>query len=229
MAEFPPNLDDGELYLPSDIFLNQKVPTRFNPHHHHLSYMDDLAHHLTALSLLQQTRPNHPLKVPHNLEVGLTTRFRPPVRTRVVDPLRPPSYYGLHGGLQVEVGQRPFSAPLCDIHLPKPSSTPIDRVLQRQTNRLVQQNRVLPNQGSGFGFRGGLTRESGGTGVFHPRIINNFTPSGSNAKKKQSVRDKEEMQKSEQRKSMKRVEVSKREDCYYHLPPEMGLPRDWTY
>ncbi|TXG58148.1 hypothetical protein EZV62_015977 [Acer yangbiense] len=197
MAQFPPNLDDGELYLPSDIFLNQKIPTRFNPHHHrNLSYMDDLAHHVTALSLLRQTRPNPPLKIPHNSE-RLT---RPPVRTHVVNPLRPPSYYARIGGLELE---------------------------RQQLNRLVQQNRVLPNQGNGFGFRGGLPRESGGTGVFHshPRIINAI-----DAKKKQSLRGGEDMQKSEQRNSLKRaVGVSKRDDCYYHLPPKMGLPRDWTY
>lgn len=34
----------------------------------------------------------------------------------------------------------------------------------------------------------------------------------------------------QQRNSMRRVgTVSKQEDCYYHLPPEMGLPHDWTY
>ncbi|KAK4834311.1 hypothetical protein QYF36_020627 [Acer negundo] len=218
MAQFPPNLDDGELYLPSDIFLNQKIPTRFNPHHHrNLSYMDDLAHHFTALSLLRQTRPNPPLKIPHSSE----RLMRPPVQTDVVNPLRPPSYYARHGGLELEVGHRPFSAP-------KQTPTSNDRVVQQrqQLNRLVQQNLVSPNQWNGFGFRGGLRRESGGTGVFHPHplIINTV-----DAKKKQSLRGKEDMQKSEQRNSVKRVGVSKREDCYYHLPPEMGLPRDWTY
>ncbi|KAK3226993.1 hypothetical protein Dsin_006855 [Dipteronia sinensis] len=226
MAQFPPNLDDGELYLPSDIFLNQKIPSRFYPNHHNhrnLSYMDDLAHHFTALSLLRKTLPNPPLKIPHNSEVGglNSPLMRPPVRTHVVNPLRPPSYHARHGGLELEVGHRPFSAP-------KPTPTSSDRVVQmQQLNRLVQQNRVLPNQGNGFGFRGGLPRESGGTGVFHPhpRITNTI-----DAKKKQSLRGREDMQrKSEQRNSVMRVGVSKREDCYYHLPPEMGLPRDWTY
>ena len=50
--------------------------------------------------------------------------------------------------------------------------------MQRQQNRLVQ-NRVFPFQANGFnnttnkfGLGGGLVRESGGTGVFHPRIVN---------------------------------------------------------
>ncbi|KAK1562472.1 hypothetical protein Q3G72_012528 [Acer saccharum] len=142
MAQFPPNLDDRELYLPYNIFLNQKIPTKFNPHHHlNLSYMDDLAPHVTALSLLRQTRPNPPLFT--------EWLMRPPVQTHVVNPLRPPNYYVCYGGLELES----------------------DRVVQRQhLNCLVQQNWVLPNQrnGFGFGFHGGLPRESRGTGVFHP-------------------------------------------------------------
>ncbi|KAK2655404.1 hypothetical protein Ddye_008456 [Dipteronia dyeriana] len=215
MAQFPPNLDDGDLYLPSDIFLNQKIPTRFNPNHRNLSYMDDLAHHFTALSLLRQTLPNPPLKIPYNSQ----RLMRPPLRTHVVNPLRPPNYYARHGSLQLEVAHSPFSAPI-------PTPTSSERVVQwQQLNRLVQQNRVLSNQGNGFGFRGGLRRESGGTGVFHPHPRINTT----DAKKKQSLRDREELQKNEQRNSIKRVGVSKRNDCYYHLPPDMGLPRDWTY
>lgn len=62
-----------------------------------------------------------------------------------------------------------------------------NRVLQRQQNRLLQQNRILPYQGSGYGSNGGFLREYGGTGVFHPRI-NNYTTSVSTASvaKKQS-------------------------------------------
>lgn len=44
------------------------------------------------------------------------------------------------------------------------------RVFQKQQNRL--QNRPLPSQGrSGF-VDGGFPRVSGGTGVFHPRVLN---------------------------------------------------------
>jgi hypothetical protein len=49
------------------------------------------------------------------------------------------------------------------------------RILRSQQNRV--QNRHLPFQGtSGFGS-GGFVKESGGTGVFHPRILNTTTNS----------------------------------------------------
>ncbi|XP_022748367.1 uncharacterized protein LOC111297987 [Durio zibethinus] len=55
-SNFPPNLDDDKLWLPSDIFLND-VPSKFKPHlhhhHHNLPFtcMDDLALRFAALSL----------------------------------------------------------------------------------------------------------------------------------------------------------------------------------
>lgn len=70
MAEFPPNLEDGELWLPSDIFLNE-VPSKYNPYR--ISCMEDFAGHFAALSLLQNhssptpSRP-HP-KSPLNSQV----------------------------------------------------------------------------------------------------------------------------------------------------------------
>lgn len=62
------------------------------------------------------------------------------------------------------------------------------RVMQRHRNPL--QNRLDPFQGSGFGVRGsggGIVRESGGTGVFHPRIVNPTTtpPATTDVKRKQ--------------------------------------------
>ncbi|OMO68577.1 hypothetical protein COLO4_29583 [Corchorus olitorius] len=113
------------------------------------------------------------------------------------------------------------------------------RVLQRQQNRLVP-NRVLPFQASGFntnklGFGGGSVRESGGTGVFHPLVRANNSNSNAtvfDSRKKQTGRHRQsqEIQFARQMNAaMKRVVVGKQEDCYYHLPPEMGLPRDWTY
>lgn len=43
------------------------------------------------------------------------------------------------------------------------------RVLNRQ------QNRLWTYQGSGIGSMGGFERVSGGTGVFHPRVLNTTT------------------------------------------------------
>lgn len=48
--------------------------------------------------------------------------------------------------------------------------------MRSQQNRV--QNRLLPIQGSsGFGLSGGYAKESGGTGVFIPRILNNSATS----------------------------------------------------
>lgn len=74
MAEFPPNLDDGELWLPSDIF-PEEVPSKFGTHHlpSEFAYMSDIARQFAAFTLLQppQTHPKHPLNLAPNLEVTL--------------------------------------------------------------------------------------------------------------------------------------------------------------
>ncbi|XWS59398.1 hypothetical protein CRYUN_Cryun08bG0118200 [Craigia yunnanensis] len=236
-SNFPPNLDDGELWLPSDVFFNE-VTSKFKPHlHHHLPFSctDDLASRFAALSL-----PKHQQKLPK------ATNFKM---------LKEPFRYGPMNGTGFEVGQSlygfrtdPFlgwSKPVYEFQFLKPTQAQVEsyvearaRVLQRQQNRLVQ-NRVLPFQANGFnkntnkfGLGGGLVRESGGTGVFYPRIVNtNPNATTLDSKKKQSLRNRQsyEIQVSRQKNSMKKVGVGKQEDCYYHLPPEMELPRDWTY
>ncbi|XWS43346.1 hypothetical protein CRYUN_Cryun16bG0095100 [Craigia yunnanensis] len=237
LSNFPPNLDDGELWLPSDIFLNE-VPSKFKPHlHHHLPFscMDDLASRFAALSL-----PKHQQKLP---------------KAANFQTLKEPVRYGSTNGTGFEVSQSlygfttsPFLGgikPVYEFQFLKPIQTQVEsyvesraRVLQRQQNRLVE-NRVLPFQENGFnnapnkfGLGSGLARESGGTGVFHPRIVNtNPNATIFYSKKKQTLRNRQSqgIQASRQMNSMKRVGVGKQEDCYYHLPPEMGLPSDWTY
>ncbi|MBA0760523.1 hypothetical protein Gotri_023264 [Gossypium trilobum] len=236
----PPNLDDGELWLPSDIFVHEP-PSKFNPHlhHHHLPFtcMDDLAPRFAALSL-----PKHHQKLPK------VTNFQ-----RLKEPVRYGSVHGAGLG-QNSYGFRngPFLAgtkPVYEFQFLKPTQAQVHlkvlmllssyepsfhfsvearvRSLQRQQQNRLFQNRGLPFEANGFnnyklGLGGGLVRESGGTGVFHPRIVN--TPFDST--KKQSMRNR---QPQEMMKSMKRVGVVKQEDCYYNLPPEMGFHRDWTW
>ncbi|XVE61403.1 hypothetical protein DITRI_Ditri06bG0036800 [Diplodiscus trichospermus] len=236
-SNFPPNLDDGELWLPSDIFINE-VPSKFKPRrHHHLPFscMDDLVPRFAAFSL-----PKNQQKLP------IATDFE-----RLKEPVR----YGSMTGTGFEGGQSLYRSktgpligrtkPVYEFHFLKPTPAQVEsyvearaRVLQKQQNRLVQ-NQVLPFQANGFnnttnkfGLGGGLVRESGGTGVFHPRIVNtNPNATAFDSKKKQSMRNRQgqEIQVGRQMNSMKRVGAGKLEDCYYHLPPEMGLPRDWTY
>ncbi|XP_012074333.1 uncharacterized protein LOC105635822 isoform X2 [Jatropha curcas] len=242
MAEFPPNLDDGELYLPSDIFLTE-VPSKYNPYR--LSCMEDLATHFASLSLLKNqpssTPSRPPPKPPLNYQVKMA------VRDLSANHL-PAGHVGFNGGggvAGVEIGQRLYgygngsflarSEPFYEFQVQPQVDSYLDtRPMLLQRPRTPIQNRVYPFRGSGFEFGGGggrRGRESGGTGVFHPRIVHNSTndsPFNADYKRKQGVRNKQEIQvNSQQRNSMRRV--SKEEDCYYHLPPEMGLPQDWTY
>ncbi|OAY40734.1 uncharacterized protein LOC110623635 [Manihot esculenta] len=240
MAEFPPNLEDGELWLPSDIFLNE-VPSKYNPYR--ISCMEDFAGHFAALSLLQNHSSPTPSR-PHPKSPLNSQRFKIAVRELSASHL-PPVSLGVNGG--AELGQRlngygsgPLlarSEPFHEFQVqPQVDSYPDTtlRVCERQRN--PPQIRLHPFPGSGFGFRGGGgggggVRESGGTGVFHPRIVNPTTasPATTDVKRKQVVRSRAENQVNQQRNSMKSPGVNKQEDCYYHLPPEMGLPHDWTY
>ncbi|EXC21220.1 hypothetical protein L484_002230 [Morus notabilis] len=195
MAEFPPNLDDGELWLPSDIFLNE-VPSKRGLRHHFPSCMEDLlAQRLAALSLLRQ----------RNLSKPNPERFGPvPVQVRCFLENYSSQEYGCHRlcGCKSKLVPKPVyggSEGFYEFQLRKPVQPQADdvvletraRVLQKQQNRL--QNRPLPSQGrSGF-VDGGFPRVSGGTGVFHPRVLNtaniapNTTTTSSSAfvKKKQ--------------------------------------------
>ncbi|KAH9737975.1 hypothetical protein KPL71_018614 [Citrus sinensis] len=243
-AQFPSNLDNGEIYhFPSDIFFNDKIFSKCtprhpldHPHHHHqqlcrhqFSCIDDLAHHFTALSMLQrQTLAKPQTQIPHNFEL-----FTPTVRTGTVIPqLLPDSFRANgNGGRQLELVQRlqeygigSFSSfeskPGYDLQFIKPTPAQLEtfleerasRVLQGQhvqtRNRSLNQNRKMPFSGSGFVLKGGFARESGGTGVFHPhpRINDNASSTTSTATvaKKQSLRDSQGIQFTQQRKSAKR-------------------------
>ncbi|OAY42987.1 uncharacterized protein LOC110620622 [Manihot esculenta] len=233
MAEFPPNLDDGELWLPSDIFLNE-VPSKYNPYR--LSCMEDLAGHFAALSLLQNhssSSLSSPPPKPALNSQGLKLAVRDIYASHL-----PSGYLGFNGG--AELGQRlngygtgsvlARSEPFYELQAQPQVDSYMEtrpRVMQRHRNPL--QNRLDPFQGSGFGVRGsggGIVRESGGTGVFHPRIVNptTTTPATTDVKRKQGMRSRQEIQATQQRNSVRRVGVN---NC--HLHPEMGLPQEWTY
>ncbi|KAH9674377.1 hypothetical protein KPL70_018427 [Citrus sinensis] len=278
-AQFPSNLDNGEIYhFPPDIFFNDKIFSKCtprhlldHPHHHHhhhhhhhqqlcrhqLSCIDDLAHHLTALSMLQrQTLAKPQTQIPHNFEL-----FTPTVRTGTVIPqLLPDSFRANgNGGRQLELVQRlqeygigSFSSfeskPGYDLQFMKPTPAQLEtfleerasRVLQGQhvqtRNRSLNQNRKMPFSGSGFVLKGGFARESGGTGVFHPhpRINDNAsnTTSTATVAKKQimaGLRDSQGIQFTQQRKSAKRPASVSTNKHNHHPPQEMSLPNEWTY
>lgn len=73
MADFPPNLDDGELWLPSDIFPQDEIIMPSNLHQNFYSsrlspYTDqDLTQCFAAYALLQNNHTQTVLKPPPNL------------------------------------------------------------------------------------------------------------------------------------------------------------------
>ncbi|KAL7225944.1 hypothetical protein ACSBR1_021152 [Camellia fascicularis] len=227
MADFPPNLDDGELWLPSDIFPLEEIPSKITRPY----YPSDLAHRFAALAFLDRHR-------------NQTQRFGP-VRYDSMGSL-PTGYLTIDGGfgvgnglgfhgLNLWVGSRPVYYPH---HIINPVQPQVEsfmetraRVLQREQNWLLQ-NRVLENrQKTGLGMRGGggFVREYGGTGVFLPRAAVSATTSTADGRRRQSVGNRKETKVIPHGNPMKMDVVGKQEECHYHLPPDMGLPQDWTY
>ncbi|GMY25372.1 hypothetical protein FCV25MIE_20614 [Fagus crenata] len=229
MAEFPPNLDDGEVWLPSDIFVNE-VPNRFTTHHHHLSCMDDLAlaQRFAAFTFLQTHRNVSKPHLNNPSPNSNSERFGPAVRYGRAPQEQDYYYLSLNGSRTGSAfhGHNQLMEP------PQPQGVGNlrARVLRSQQNRV--QNRHLPFQGtSGFGS-GGFVKESGGTGVFHPRILNTTANSTttSDSRRKQALRNSQEIQVTQQGSYHKgNIGVGKQRESHHYLPPEMVLPQDWTY
>ncbi|EHA8588495.1 hypothetical protein COCNU_scaffold005463G000030 [Cocos nucifera] len=180
MAEFPPNLDDGELWLPSEIFPDvglcyhrrrQPVAAGLRSD---LSYVDDLAEKLAAFGLLDRSNLLLPAvrRNPHRsdrfrFENGPVTRFGPMVDREtgagmVYDGFRPPA-----AARRVVAGWRPVFS----FSPAKPAQVEIFG--PERTVVLARQQQV-PVQGPLVPVRTGASgRECGGTGVFLPRVINN--------------------------------------------------------
>lgn len=85
------------------------------------------------------------------------------------------TWIGLNGGTDLICVQ------VDDFHLETRA-----RVLQRQQNRLLQ-NQIYPFQENVIGLGCGYMKESGGTGVFHPRIVNPTTRTSTNVLKKKQA------------------------------------------
>ncbi|XP_011046403.1 PREDICTED: uncharacterized protein LOC105141029 isoform X1 [Populus euphratica] len=235
------HLDDDEAkhWLPSYMLLSEAIPSKYTTNSRYLS--SNMAHHLPTLL----HRPPAPEATP------CSQCIKPVVPDVPVNHLLP-GYHDLGFSRGVEVGQRLCGNgtgqlstrfdPVNSFQVKQRVKNQVDdfyletraRVLQRQQNRLLQ-NQIYPFQANviGLGGGGGYMKESGGTGVFHPRIVNPTTRTSTNVlKKKQAAtgpRNRQESPLTRQRNDRKRVGVSKQEDCYYHLSPEMALPRDWAY
>ncbi|XP_042475568.1 uncharacterized protein LOC122057513 isoform X2 [Macadamia integrifolia] len=230
MADFPPNLDDGELWLPSDIFPDEVSPMISPKFPSELTYMEDLAQQLAAYALLernQNTAKPFPNLVP-NLESKQQSRYGTNVAPR----------YGLgigFGGVH-DVGHRQnhyapvtvnggFRVGLTQVYRYRtmsPSQAQVENFLRARVLQGLQnqnQNRLLPFQVNGMGT-GGFGRESGGTGVFLPRLATTLDVK----KKHHCVKKGEE---AKQRHPIRKAVVEKHERL--QSSPEVRLPQDWTY
>ncbi|XP_043689322.1 uncharacterized protein LOC122640230 isoform X2 [Telopea speciosissima] len=230
MAGFPPNLDDGELWLPSDIFpdeVSSKIRPKFSPE---LTYMEDIAQQISAYALLERNQivAKPPLNLVPNLEIKRQSRYgtvtAPQTRFGF-------GFRGVHGvghNDYVSVNEDRFRVGLGQIYQYR-SMSPVQsqvenylqaraRVSQRLQNHNQGQNHFLPFQVTGSSI-GGFVRESGGTGVFLPRVATTV-----DVKKKHGVKKGEE---TKQRQPNKNNDVEKQERL--QLSPEVRLPQDWTY
>ncbi|XAR69821.1 hypothetical protein NMG60_11001546 [Bertholletia excelsa] len=261
MAEFPPNLDDGELWLPSDIF-PQEVPSKFSRPHFpsDLAYMENLARRHAALASLE-TNQNRTASILARRRAALasletdqnrTASTPPPNLLRIALPLAhratsyvPPLRRSYNAGSDATRGRgQGYGMERLRAGFGPAYYCPIRNPVQPQAESFreprpgfmqIQQNRVLAPRANRVGVGGaGFVRDSGGTGVFHPRIAtssaatNSFTTSASNAGKRPGLENKQEDQAIALRNSIRRADVEKH-DLYHQVPPDMGLPQDWTY
>ncbi|KAJ6361915.1 hypothetical protein OIU78_002340 [Salix suchowensis] len=229
--------DEAKHWLPSYMFLREAIPSNS----HYLPSKMDL-HFPTSL----QNKPAGSLYRPPPPKATPCSQCISPVVPDVSVNNLLPGYHDLGLDRGVEVGQRLYgngTGRLCTRFDPVYSlqvKQRVDdfyletrtRVLQKQQNRLLE-NRIYPFQGNvlglgGGGGGGGLMKESGGTGVFHPRIVNPTTRTSTKVlKKKQAAvgpRNRQEPPLIRQPNDR-----SKQEDYNYQLPPEMALPQDWSY
>ncbi|KAG9444404.1 hypothetical protein H6P81_015744 [Aristolochia fimbriata] len=223
MAE---DLDDGELYLPSDIFPDETFYSRRPvPETNGFAHVEELAQHLAALAMLDSPAPN-PRPPAGSFELRKSVRvgaLYPPAQTGLgfqalqnvgngqghacrggthFPPLLGPMYHYHHSSLPGKVVQAPAEI----------IQRERARVFQRQPNPM--QNRAMPVRVGGSG-----TREYGGTGVFLPRVIN------AESRRKPSPGAKN----TEPRQQPMRNEGLGRQGKPYPHSSEKGLPRDWTY
>ncbi|KAF9680811.1 hypothetical protein SADUNF_Sadunf06G0160200 [Salix dunnii] len=178
------HLDDDEAKhrLPSYMFLSEVIPSKFPSNSHYFSSKMDF-HLPTSL----QNKPDGNIYRPPAPKATPCSQCISPVVPDVSVNHLLPRYHDLGFNRGAEVGQRLYgngTGQLCSRFDPVYSFQVDDfyletrtRVLQKQQNRLLE-NRIYPFQGNVLGLGGGggcLMKESGGTGVFHPRIVNPAT------------------------------------------------------
>ncbi|CAL9120145.1 unnamed protein product [Musa acuminata var. zebrina] len=242
MADFPPDLEDGELWLPSDIIRDVGVRRPFSSSSSsssavaaspgcsaHLAYLEGIARQLDALCMLDQAGllpafgpPRH---APPRPRVFGFKQSRPAPRLAGAENL-----VGLgvvHAGFMTGDGGRgvPGSSPgmlrFCSMSRPVQTQATFGAarggVVQAPVQPVPDRFIPLPSPGS--------AREGGGTGVFLPRVFKDED------KKKPYVKGRGAQQ--QQQQATRNGGVWEQGMPFQHPPPpppaETGLPQDWTY
>ncbi|XP_022889456.1 uncharacterized protein LOC111404967 [Olea europaea var. sylvestris] len=217
------NLEDGELWLPSDFFSMDDVQasTNFNSPLNYYSTskprcMEDLAQRFSDFNVRQ--RPNFSKSL---------QGFKPDQYRSTVS--RPVACFGCSGGGGGTGSRWPGSSPVYPYQFLNPVQSLLHTfiearpwTLQRQQNRFTP-NRVLSIPGSGTAMGA-----QGGTGVFLPRTsangsttVTGRSPNNQYARSGHGVRSKLVVQ-------LPRKNLIKREECHGYVAP-VSLPNDWTY
>ncbi|CAL9201043.1 unnamed protein product [Musa hybrid cultivar] len=233
MAEFAPNLDDGEMWLPSEIIAdlglrrlhhsNAAAAARVRGAYHHTFDVEGLASQLAALSPLDRVQRLPAAKLPPVLPphyelqglkpVGPAARFELEERELGTGLGRP--VYGMGFGACSRPGvTRPGPTQAAQAQACGPETVEaFGRAPQRPLRPI--QSRL------GTVRPGGQGRESGGgTGVFLPRVINN-----NEARKKHHNATGGEQQKQQPTRSTAMWKLERP----FQPTSEMRLPQEWTY
>ncbi|XP_031505289.1 uncharacterized protein LOC116267597 [Nymphaea colorata] len=242
MAEFPPNVEDGELWLPSDVFPDEiyrpsrrttaKLEQELSPCEL-TSSMEELAHQL-AFAILDDAHHHQqhihvPDPVPH---------LAPFSQEKPQRGLQGHTRLGYSGFQVWDLGKKPLQESVS-----KPVLSSAQLLVKPAHNQGValgrsrSQSRGLPFRVVGSGASG-FIRESGGTGVFLPRVAH----SDAGTKRKPCLRTTEEQPSARNAGGgggrdwrqlggdVNSIQSSRRYQHHlHHHPSDIALPSEWTY
>ncbi|CAD5193328.1 unnamed protein product [Musa acuminata subsp. malaccensis] len=245
MAEFAPNLDDGEMWLPSEIIAdlglrrlhhsNAATAARVRGAYHHTFDVEGLASQLAALSPLDRVQRLPAAKLPplQGLKpVGPAARFELEERELGTGLGRP--VYGMGFGACSRPGvTRPGPTQIAQAQACGPETVCVSSLLSffffvRSVEAFgrAPQRPLRPIQSRlGTVRPAGQGRESGGgTGVFLPRVINN-----NEARKKHHSKFAYATGGEQQKQQPTRSTAMWKLERPFQPTSEMRLPQEWTY
>ncbi|XP_010509531.1 PREDICTED: uncharacterized protein LOC104785935 [Camelina sativa] len=175
--------------------------------------VDTLSDQFSSLSLLPSPKPRRAPTIPSTLQ---SLRLNGPKAD------------------QRSYGERSMLESFYELHLSRirknESQQERAKVLQRQEARLHSRGLVHRNCN--------VLRESVGTGVFHPLHRPITTTQTFNSLKKPKQRKRTQSEKNELLTKARRGEMTtkgtrqeeqQKDECHYHLPPDMDFSKNWTF